>query len=176
MEPATLLEVLSVCFRAAEKSDYGFAKQLYFETMQPLLIDLGAWNEQRLTVRFKRAFKPDLGRIITLDGADVGWLQVSESNTEITLNQIHIIAELRSRGIGSRLIRELLADAESKRKPVVLSVVRTNPALALYRRLGFRIVRQDREKLHMRWDAPTGTTTSEAGRRPRLARRANHAS
>jgi ribosomal protein S18 acetylase RimI-like enzyme len=157
MEPATTQEVPSVRLRAAKKSDYDFAKQLYFDTMLPLLTELDAWNEQRLTLRFKRAFKPEIGQIITLDGTDIGWLQVSESETEITLNQIHIIAELRSRGIGSRLIRELLADAKSKRKPVVLSVVRNNPALALYRRLGFRVVRRDAEKLYMRWDAATGT-------------------
>jgi ribosomal protein S18 acetylase RimI-like enzyme len=152
------------CFelRQARPSDYSFAEQLYFETMRPLLIDLGRWNGRRLKTRFKRAFRADHVRIISSGNTDIGWLQISESATEITLNQIHIIAEFRSRGIGTRIIRDLLAEAQRKLRPVVLSVVRNNPALALYQRLGFRIVGEDVEKLHMRWDGST-TLNDPAG-------------
>ena len=155
------------CFglRQARSSDYAFAEQLYFETMRPLLLDLGLWNGRRLRARFKRAFRADQGRIITSGDADIGWLQISESATEITLNQIHISAEFRSRGIGTRIIRDLLADAQRKRRPVVLSVVRNNPALALYQRLGFRIIGEDLEKLHMRWDGSTALNETGAGTR-----------
>jgi hypothetical protein len=38
-------------------------------------------------------------------------------------------------------------------RPVALNVIRGNPALSLYRRLGFRVVGGDAEKLHMRWEA-----------------------
>jgi ribosomal protein S18 acetylase RimI-like enzyme len=140
--------------RQARPSNYGFAEQLYFETMRPLLIDLGRWDERRLRARFKRAFRANHVRIIRSNDRDIGWLQISESATEITLNQIHIVAEFRSRGIGTRIIRDLLAHAQDKGLPVVLSVVRNNPALALYQRLGFRIIGEDVEKLHMRWEGP----------------------
>jgi len=31
--------------------------------------------------------------------------------------------------------------------------VRNNPAISLYKRLGFKIVGEDEAKLHMQWDA-----------------------
>ena len=149
--------------RPARSSDYAFAEQLYFETIRPLLIDLGRWNERRLKARFARAFRANHVRIIRSGDMDIGWLQVSETTTEITLNQIHIIAEFRSRGIGTWIIRDILADAQGKQKPVVLSVVHNNPALALYQRLGFGIVGEDVEKLHMRWDGSTPPGPDRAG-------------
>jgi hypothetical protein len=38
-------------------------------------------------------------------------------------------------------------------RPVSLNVIRGNPAISLYRRLDFRIVGEDKEKIRMRWEA-----------------------
>ena len=46
-------------------------------------------------------------------------------------------AERRRQGIGSRLLKEIVAEAEGAGLPVRIHVERNNPALGLYRRLGF---------------------------------------
>jgi GNAT superfamily N-acetyltransferase len=138
--------------RAGRPGDYAYAERLYRETMQPLLTALGAWDEADIIPRFRRRFKPEEVRVIGVDGADAGWLQVAETEAGVTLMQIHIEEAFRSCGIGSRLIRDLLAEARAKAKPVSLSVVRNNRALELYRRLGFRVVGGDATKFFMRRD------------------------
>lgn len=138
--------------RSAREADYRFAEALYLLTMEPLLVENGAWSEERLIENLKISFKLEEVRIITVDGRDVGWLQVSETEQHFKLGQIHIERAFRSRGIGSQLIQELFDRAGAKSKPVLLSVVRSNPAVALYERLGFRIVDGDRDKFHMRWE------------------------
>ena len=100
----------------------------------------------------------DETKIIGVDGKAVGFLQVSETENAITLAQIHIESDYRDRGIGTRLLRDLLSDAAAKRKPVLLSVVRGNRARVLYERLGFLIGGEDATKLHMRW-MPSRTTS-----------------
>ena len=68
------------------------------------------------------------------------------------LHQLHIVADCHNNGIGSLLIRDLLERAETSGRAVVLNVIRGNRATSLYRRLGFRVVGEDREKLRMRWE------------------------
>jgi ribosomal protein S18 acetylase RimI-like enzyme len=145
-------EDLQVDLRPARKSDYDYAQRLYVETMRPLLTRLDAWDENDVIAKFRGHYNLDDVSIIMVNGRDAGFLQVEENADGITLAQIHIEAPYRSRGIGSRLIRDLLSESRAKSKPVSLSVVKHNPAQVLYERLGFQIAGQDETKLHMRYE------------------------
>jgi ribosomal protein S18 acetylase RimI-like enzyme len=49
-------------------------------------------------------------------------------------------SEAQIRGIAARLIGEFLEQADDARVPVALSVLKGNPAINLYRRMGFQVV------------------------------------
>ena len=100
--------------------------------------------------RFDGHYEPGEVQIILVDGKDAGWLQISESEHELELAQIHIVRAFCSRGIGTQLIRKLMNEARGKGMSVFLSIVRGNRALSLYQRLGFVMVGEDEHKLHMR--------------------------
>ncbi len=138
--------------RPATPADFRFAKDLYMASMQPLLTALDAWDEAKADASFRDYFKPDEVRMITLDGADVGWIQVSETDGEIHLDQLHLVEPLRNLGIGTSLIQRTQVEARKKARPLRLSFVRGNRAAALYERLGFRHVGSDATKIHMQWD------------------------
>jgi ribosomal protein S18 acetylase RimI-like enzyme len=142
-----------ICLRPSRPEDYDFALDLYLESTKRLLIELGRWNEGRVVARFKQGFKLDQVRVIRAGGVDIGWMQTSNSADGLHLDQLHIVYRFRNRGIGTRLIQTLQKRARSAGKPVGLNVIRGNQAIALYRRLDFRIVGEDDEKLKMRWDA-----------------------
>jgi len=147
------LNSAKLSLRPAEPADYDFATELYLDSMKRLLSALGTWHEIRVLARFRQGFKVEQTRVIQWDGVDIGWMQVSETAKQRHLHQLHIIAEFRNRGIGTWLIRSLLDQAAAARQAVALNVVRGNPALSLYRRLGFQVVGGDGEKHHMRWEA-----------------------
>lgn len=76
-----------------------------------------------------------------------------------------VAADCRGRGIGAALVRELLATGRSKGcKVAALDVAVTNPrALALYERIGFKVVKECRSSLarggwkvpdHLRMELP----------------------
>lgn len=138
--------------RNAQDGDYGFAERLYLATMKPLLSRLGALNEPELIANFKRQYEPGDVRIVVVDGVDAGWLQISETEREICVYQIHIGPGHRSRGIGTELMQDLLAHGRARGRPVSLYVVRNNPAKAFYERLGFKVVGEDETKIHMKWE------------------------
>ncbi len=138
--------------RNARDSDYRFAERLYLATMKPLLSRLGALDEAELIANFKRQYEPGDARIVVVDGVDAGWLQISETEREICLYQIHIGPGYRSRGIGTEWMQDLLARARARDRPLSLYVVRNNPAKAFYERLGFKVVDEDETKIHMKWE------------------------
>ena len=121
-------------------------------SMKPLLTALDAWDNVRAYATFSEYFKQDEVRIITVNGADVGWIQVSEANGEIHLDQLHLVEPFRDLGIGTRLIERTMKKAKEQNRPLRLSFVRGNRAAALYERLGFRHVGSDETKIHMQWN------------------------
>jgi len=64
---------------------------------------------------------------------------------------ITILPALRGAGIGSALLNHILAQAASRQLPVTIHVEQFNPALNLYKRLGFRLVEERGLHLFMKW-------------------------
>src|SRR5260221_479240 len=142
-----------ISLRPAQPGDYDFAAALYFESTKRLLTALGRWQERRVVARFRQAFKLEQTKVICSGDTDIGWMQVSRSADGFHLRQLHIVDRFRNCGIGTSLTRALLDRAHAMGQPVSLNVIRGNPAISLYRRLGFRVVSEDEEKLRMRWRA-----------------------
>ena len=117
-----------------------------------MLTALGRWDETEVIERFKRAFDRKPAQIICLPDIEIGWVQVSQADGILHLNQLHLIEEYRNRGIGTHLIERLCDQARREGSTLMLNVIRGNPAISLYRRLGFRVVGGNEEKRSMRWD------------------------
>jgi ribosomal protein S18 acetylase RimI-like enzyme len=92
----------------------------------------------------RRNYPDAVSEVIEADGSDSGWIVVMTMPHEIRLVEIMVAAEFRGKGIGSAVIGEVLAAAESAGKPVRLLVnVMNNGAIRLYERLGFRRIGGD---------------------------------
>lgn len=76
--------------------------------------------------------------LLLLDGVPAGRLYVHRREREIRLVDIALMPEHRNGGIGSELLRDLMAEAEASGKPLTIHVEKFNPAMNLYRRLGFQ--------------------------------------
>jgi ribosomal protein S18 acetylase RimI-like enzyme len=79
-------------------------------------------------------------QVIMLDGAPAGRLYLDRRSAEIRIVDIALLPEYRNRGIGSTLLRDILAEGQRAGLPVTIHVESFNPALRLYERLGFRMV------------------------------------
>lgn len=126
--------------RPARPEEFPFAEAIHIDAMRPLMLQLDAWDEPMRRAMIRRSFKAADSRIITLEGRDIGWIQVTERDADYNLAQLQILGDYCGRGIGSRIIRDLQDRAVREGRTVSLSVVRTNRAIALYLRLGFRMI------------------------------------
>ncbi len=140
--------------RPARREDFDFAHNLYVSLMKPLAEVLMPWRAARQAAVVSRALASGEARIIATREGDVGWLQVRETDSEVNLLQLYVAPSAQGRGIGTRLLRDLMAEARGKGKGVMLGVLRNNPARHFYAGLGFTTVSADRVKLYMRWPAP----------------------
>jgi ribosomal protein S18 acetylase RimI-like enzyme len=82
--------------------------------------------------------------IVTVDGEDVGRLYRAElPDDDLRLMDIALLPAWRGRGIGTKLIEDLIAEAQRARQLVSLHVELHNPVRRLYDRLGFVVTGQD---------------------------------
>ena len=99
---------------------------------------------------FRRRWNVTQVRVVRLGRKDIGWLQSFAQDDTLFLAQLFVEKTLRGRGIGTRLLRGLIEEAATAGGALTLGVVKTNPALRLYQRFGFRITREDERKFYMR--------------------------
>jgi ribosomal protein S18 acetylase RimI-like enzyme len=142
-----------ICLRDECSEDAEFLYSLYAAARAEEMA-LTPWNdvqkESFLRMQFQlqsehyHRYYPDAQfQIILSGGRAVGRLYVHRGSEEIRVIDISVSPEHRGRGIGSTLMRELLAEAAGAGKPVTLHVERNNRALELYERLGFEL-REDK--------------------------------
>jgi ribosomal protein S18 acetylase RimI-like enzyme len=89
--------------------------------------------------------------VLTLDDLPVGRRYALFRPNEIRLMEITIDPKCRGRGIGTRVVRNLLDDAQRLNVSVTLHVEPDNPALRLYQHLGFAVVEQRGVNLFLEW-------------------------
>ncbi len=89
--------------------------------------------------------------VVLVDGEAAGRLYVARRPEEIRIVDIALLAEYRNRGIGSALLRRILAEGAQTARPVTIHVERFNPALRLYERLGFSAVADRGVYLLLEW-------------------------
>ena len=72
-----------------------------------------------------------------LIGDQKGYGYVDDETPELT---VAVVPECRGKGIGTRLLSQLLATTGARYSSLSLSVSPDNPAVRLYRRMGFEII------------------------------------
>jgi ribosomal protein S18 acetylase RimI-like enzyme len=128
-------------FRPVTDDDYEYLYALNKQTMQEHAEKIyGPWNEDVVRRIFAERWRPESTRIVVIDGQDGGMLEVLPTETGVHLENIRVAPEHQGRGIGSRLISEVLRDAHGRGLPVTLRVLKLSPARRLYERLGFVVV------------------------------------
>ncbi len=111
----------------------------------------GTWDEAWQHQRFIETFAPATHQIIEDSGRPIGCLAVEEHADHVFLARIFLLPESQGHGIGTRLTRAVCESAHRRGLPVVLTILKVNPARRLYERLGFTVVGET--ETHFRMEA-----------------------
>jgi ribosomal protein S18 acetylase RimI-like enzyme len=139
--------------RPVTEDDYAWLWTLKQQTMRVYVERTwGAWDEGVQEIFFRQGFFPEKLQIIVAAGRDAGLLQVDRPGHEIFLQRIELAPECQGRGLGTAVVGDLAAEARAARLPLRLQVLKVNPAMRLYARLGLRIVGETATHLRMQLD------------------------
>ncbi|KXS37804.1 N-acetyltransferase [Modicisalibacter sp. 'Wilcox'] len=123
--------------RPATPADLADVEQLVHDNMRPYLTDQGlSWNSEQ----FRRRFQEADNACLVSSAALVAFLSLLHADDHLHVRELQVSTDFRGQGVGTWLIRHAEALAgEHGHKPLRLNVMKHNPALRLYRRLGFRV-------------------------------------
>jgi len=126
-----------ISFRLGEEKDKPFLLQLRNETMNCHIVNAGLNpnNEnhiERIDYRF------DCASIIIFAGIEIGLLKLIREGDLWGLVQIQLSSAMQGKGIGRKIISEVVEQAFKNNAGVRLSVFKANPAKDLYSELGFK--------------------------------------
>jgi ribosomal protein S18 acetylase RimI-like enzyme len=127
-----------ITLRTACREDLEFLYQLWKITLGEYLVQtFGPWHEDEQHQRFCERTRIEQNQIVELDGHAVGCLYLKRLATAVKLSRVLILPEYQNRGLGSRLVQQVISEAQTVGLSVQLRVMKVNPAQRLWKRLGF---------------------------------------
>jgi ribosomal protein S18 acetylase RimI-like enzyme len=138
---------INVSFRTAAASDRDFLSTVYASTRAEEMARV-EWNEKQKAAFLEMQFSAQHCYyqenytdtdflIVLLDNRPIGRFYIARWPEEIRIVDLALLPKYRNAGIGTRLLTSVLEEAAAAGKPVRIHVEGFNPALSLYRRLGF---------------------------------------
>lgn len=155
------MNVGEIALRPIREEDMEFLFRVYASTRQEELAPV-PWSEEMKEAFLRQQFAAQHAYyqehyagaafdVILWDGVAAGRWYVARWTDEIRIVDIALLPEYRGRGVGTRLVGEILAEAGRKGLPVCIHVERDNPAHGWYCRLGFRDVSDHGVYRRMEW-------------------------
>jgi ribosomal protein S18 acetylase RimI-like enzyme len=150
-------------FRRMEDADLPFLAQVYASTRTEELA-VTPWSDAQkaefLDMQFRaqhahyQRYYPQADWLVTMRGGeDIGRLYIERWPSQHCIIDIAFLPSHRRKGLGEALLLDLMDEAAAAGKAVTIHVEKNNPAMRLYRRLGFRTEEDKGVYDLMRWTA-----------------------
>ncbi|MFI9005266.1 GNAT family N-acetyltransferase [Streptomyces sp. NPDC053541] len=131
--------------RPATPADVETVAELKARVMRPDLERLGRYDPHRVRQRLRDEFRPAHTTVVEVDGAFAGCVSFApyKAGPGYYVEHFYLAPETRGRGLGTAVLRTLLARADAEGAPVHLVVVQGSAARRLYEREGFTVESED---------------------------------
>jgi ribosomal protein S18 acetylase RimI-like enzyme len=145
--------------------------RLYESEMRPHIETIWGWDAAWQITDFNKAFSDSSTYIVEVDGRFSGYVQLDLGAAENYLRMNVLLPECRSRGIGARILSELLRVSCHDRRNLYLRVFRTNlAAKRFYEREGWFVADDDGDFFLMRHEMSLASSTVNPSSRPAAKR------
>jgi GNAT superfamily N-acetyltransferase len=130
-------------FGSVAEADFEPLLALRTDVMRAHLERVGRYTPERSRQMFRKHFDEAGTRLILQDGVRVGCVGFRRHGDEIKIDSFYLERRLHGSGLGTKILKALLAEADATGLPVRLQVLNGSPADRLYLRHGFVKLRED---------------------------------
>lgn len=116
--------------------------------MRESLERVGRFDEARARQRLRDQFNGPASRSIDLNGERVGFYCMTQEVDGFHLHNLYLLPGVSGQGLGSQVLRQLIARADAQNQPMHLVALRESDANRFYLRHGFVLVREDEWDLY----------------------------
>ncbi|KZN34018.1 hypothetical protein N480_22775 [Pseudoalteromonas luteoviolacea S2607] len=137
---------MKITLKAAKEEDKPYLLTLRKQTMTEHLERQGIFlsHEAHLN-RLEDHYK--CSHLIFIDDVKVGTLKYLSTQESLEIMQLQVAPQYQNKGLGRAVVQYIVA--EHANLPTYLTVLKENPALYLYQKLGFVITSEDEYEYHM---------------------------
>ncbi len=96
-------------------------------------------------------YKFEHASIIEYNRTSIGLLKIERKQDGIELIQIQIDPLYQGKGIGKKILEQIINEANSDKKSITLQVLKVNKAQRLYVKLGFKIIEESNDSYFMKY-------------------------
>jgi len=105
--------------------------------MRESLARIGRFNADVARARLVDTYDPQSCRFVVVDGVQAGVLDVRERAAHVLIHHLYLLPAYQGAGIGSVILRQILADARRSGLPVITGALHGSEANRFYIRHGF---------------------------------------
>jgi ribosomal protein S18 acetylase RimI-like enzyme len=147
--------------RFFSERDIPFLKKIYFSTREKELSQVGHWTESMkeafLTHQFnaqheyyQQNYVEANFLVIEKDKEIIGRLYYKEDfEGTIRIIDIAILPKFQNKGLGTSILKDIIEHAKVIQQPITIHVESFNPAMELYKKLGFQKISETNGVYHL---------------------------
>ena len=134
--------------RKAREEDLSFCLGLARENMKAYYVVHGlTWDDER----YQQEFSPDITFIVEIKGERIGYFRILDKAEGWYLSDVQLLSTHTGQGIGRALLTHIDEWVLARQgTTVTLRVFSDNPAVRLYKRTGYKVIGEERNRLVMR--------------------------
>ena len=130
--------------RLAQPGDRDAIWTLYQAAMRPHIERIWGWDEQWQIADFDKAFSTAASYVVAVRGEFAGYFQLDLNAEDIYLRMLVLAPRFQCRGIGARLLADIVHMSVQSRRRLTLRVFRVNDAARrFYEREGWELESED---------------------------------
>ncbi|HEY1174046.1 MAG TPA: GNAT family N-acetyltransferase [Verrucomicrobiae bacterium] len=135
--------IASINFTSVISTDFDTLLVLRIAAMRESLERVGRFDPERARIRLQNSFYPEHTQFILWEGERVGFYTFRLLADGFHLDHLYVHPSHQSRGIGSQVMKRLIAQADAAQKAIHVGALRGSESNRFYQQHGFVPVREE---------------------------------
>lgn len=143
---------MNIKFRKCTLDDFDFLFKLKKENFKKYVDNIWGWDDDDQIKRLRIDLEETLEQknVIIYNDIEVGVFSFYMIEKDICrINEVNILKEYQNLGIGTYILENKLKENSEKNIRTILQVFKDNPAMNLYKRLGFKVFEETKTHYRM---------------------------